>query len=63
MLWNLHTGARPQQGDRRYDVHDVAFSPDGRIPASAVRDGTVKLWNLDRGGPVKSKTQAATPAR
>ncbi|HAJ61020.1 MAG TPA: hypothetical protein DCP31_18630, partial [Cyanobacteria bacterium UBA8543] len=28
-------------------VEDVSFSPDGKIIASASRDQTIKLWNLE----------------
>ena len=39
-------GGRFRHADR---VTGVSFSPDGRRLATASRDGTVKVWNLDNG--------------
>jgi WD40 repeat protein len=53
-LWNLATG-RPVGSRLRADtgpnngVNEVAFSPDGRLLATADSNDTVELWNLAAG--------------
>ena len=39
LVWQAHTD----------DVYALAFSPDGRTLATSSWDGTIKLWNLERG--------------
>ena len=50
-LWDVETGElqKTLKGQERDVVYDIAFSPDGKTLASAMDNGTVRLWHTQTG--------------
>ena len=50
ILWDLATRTKRQVVEgHSAAIEDLVFSPDGRRLATASRDGTVKVWDWERG--------------
>jgi WD40 repeat protein len=53
--WNAQDGARVRvQNGHGVAVHEICFSKDGRLVASAAADKTVRLWNGTNGSLVRA---------
>jgi len=64
-LWNPVTGQPvgaplPASTGQLRGVNGVAFSPDGKLLATADANGTVRLWNPVTGQPVGAPLPAST---
>ena len=53
-LWNQNGKLLKTFSGHQDWTTDVQFSPNGQLLASASRDGTIKLWRLDRNNPVQT---------
>ena len=61
--WNLpeHAIARFGKGVMGGSDRSVAFAPDGKVLASSVRAGTVKLWDTETGANIATLEDAGGP--
>jgi WD40 repeat protein len=48
-VWDVRTGRERLRLAHGHNVRDVAFSPDGRLLASASTDGSTRLWEVPAG--------------
>lgn len=63
-LWSAATGRliRALRITSSYGIDDVAFSPDGKVLASADANGNIQLWSARTGEPVGTPLGTASPA-